>query len=77
MATHHQEIIDFIHAENWHQAHALAQDFKDPLSCLLHGYLHWQEGDLSNADYWYQRAGEIRGDSFENELERITQLVVT
>jgi hypothetical protein len=24
----------------------------------VHAYLHRKEGDLSNADYWYRRAGK-------------------
>ncbi|MBD3648262.1 MAG: hypothetical protein HUJ31_12605 [Pseudomonadales bacterium] len=42
---------------NWDRAHALVQD-NSPESCWVHAYLHRKEGDLSNARYWYNRAGQ-------------------
>lgn len=38
-------------------AHAIAQDVDDADGALVHAYLHRKEGDLSNAGYWYRRAG--------------------
>ena len=29
----------------------------------MHAYLHRKEGDLSNAGYWYRRAGKARPDA--------------
>jgi hypothetical protein len=42
---------------NWEQAHLIIQDLNDPFSCNIHAFLHRQEGDQSNAGYWYQKAG--------------------
>ena len=42
---------------NWEQAHLIAQTKETPLYCLVHAYLHRQEGDTWNAGYWYRRAG--------------------
>jgi hypothetical protein len=43
---------------DWHGAHGIVQrDETDPLSCWLHAVLHRQEGDLTNARYWYARCG--------------------
>ncbi|HJS38624.1 MAG TPA: hypothetical protein VJ789_10915 [Burkholderiales bacterium] len=43
---------------DWHGAHDIVQrDESDPLSCWLHAVLHRQEGDLTNARYWYARCG--------------------
>ncbi len=42
---------------DWERAHACAQDQHDAAGSLVHGYLHRKEGDLSNAAYWYTRAG--------------------
>ncbi len=43
---------------NWDKAHGLAQRHtSDPASDWVHAYLHRKEGDLSNAMYWYRRAG--------------------
>lgn len=76
MAKHHTVALQHIQNNQWHQAHELIQQNHDPLSSLIHGYLHWQEGDLSNADYWYHRAGQIRPtSSLQHEFVRITQLI--
>lgn len=39
-------------------AHSIAQDIPDRDGARVHAYLHRKEGDLSNAGYWYRRAGE-------------------
>jgi len=43
---------------DWDQAHKLAQDQDDADGAWVHAYLHRVEGDLSNAGYWYRRAGK-------------------
>lgn len=45
---------------DWKQAHEAAQAEADAESAWVHAYLHRQEGDLANADYWYRRAGRRR-----------------
>lgn len=52
-----QKAIGLIEAGDWQGAHSLIQNEADPLSCLIHAYLHREEGDLANARYWYHRAG--------------------
>lgn len=42
---------------DWNRAHGCAQQGEDRESCWVHAWLHRQEGDLSNARYWYTRAG--------------------
>ena len=42
---------------NWEKAHEVAQDVEDIEGAWVHAYLHRKEGDLSNASYWYRRAG--------------------
>lgn len=44
----------------WDAAHELAQSEKNQAGWWVHAYLHRVEGDLSNADYWYRRAGTER-----------------
>ena len=44
--------------ENWDKAHNIAQSISTELGSWIHAYLHRVEGDLSNADYWYKRAGK-------------------
>ncbi|UTF60114.1 hypothetical protein [Gilvimarinus sp. DA14] len=70
-----QKAIAAIEQGDWHGAHELVQDGNDSLSCLLHGYLHREEGDLANAAYWYRRARQSMPDnSLADELERIKTL---
>ena len=42
---------------NWDKSHDLIQDGNDLSSVRIHAYLHRLEGDLSNAQYWYTKAG--------------------
>jgi hypothetical protein len=41
----------------WERAHNIVQEMNDQPSALIHGFLHRKEGDLSNARYWYDKAG--------------------
>jgi hypothetical protein len=45
---------------DWNRAHEIVQAEKNKSAERVHAYLHRKEGDLSNADYWYNRAGEER-----------------
>ena len=42
----------------WGKAHDLAQKAGTKEGDWVHAYLHRVEGDLSNASYWYARAGK-------------------
>jgi hypothetical protein len=42
---------------DWDKAHECAQADDGPDAAWVHAYLHRKEGDLSNAAYWYRRAG--------------------
>ena len=43
---------------NLDKAHNIVQSISTELGSWIHAYLHRVEGDLSNADYWYKRAGK-------------------
>ena len=44
----------------------------DKNSSWIHAYLHRYEGDISNANYWYERAGISPIDeSLDNEAKKI------
>lgn len=47
---------------DWDTAHARLQSGTDADSAWVHAYLHRKEGDLSNAGYWYRRAGRPMAD---------------
>ena len=58
--------------ENWEKAHQLVQDEKDSESAWVHAYLHRQEGDTLNAQYWYTRASrEMPDETLAQEWENI------
>jgi hypothetical protein len=60
---------------DWHRAHALIDQLKDQPSALIHAYLHRKEGDISNADYWYEKAHASRPQvSLEKEWEQLVVL---
>ncbi len=57
----------------WDRAHALAQADKSKSGDWVHAYLHRVEGDLSNAEYWYRRAGEpVHTGDLSAEWDEIT-----
>ena len=57
---------------DWEAAHRLAQQQDDRDGAWVHAYLHRKEGDLSNAAYWYRRAGRpVSGLSLEEEWREI------
>jgi hypothetical protein len=43
----------------WARAHDLVDQLGSTEGMAVHAYLHRKEGSLSNADYWYRRAGRI------------------
>ena len=53
--------------EDWQQAHKLIQDEEDSKSAWVHAYLHRQEGDTMNAQYWYTRASRSMPDETLNQ----------
>jgi hypothetical protein len=45
----------------WERAHEIAQASEGVAEFdRIHALLHWIEGDRSNSDYWYRRAGKAR-----------------
>jgi hypothetical protein len=48
---------------DWDRAHSIAQSLSSQNGSRVHAYLHRKEGDLSNASYWYSRAGISVPDS--------------
>ena len=60
----------------WDDAHKIVQQDNSRLAAWLHGVIHQEEGDLSNARYWFNRAGRHEPDAttadelnhFEHEL---------
>ncbi len=47
---------------DWGRAHRIVQEISGSNAAWVHAWLHRQEGDGWNADYWYQRAGRPRSE---------------
>jgi hypothetical protein len=52
-----RSILALLRAGQWAAAHDRVQLHQSPLAAWLHGLLHLQEGDLEDAENWYERAG--------------------
>jgi hypothetical protein len=68
----HLQALWYDAKNNWNKSHELIQDVEDANAAWIHAYLHRKGGDISNADYWYRRAGKKRSSlSLEQEWEEI------
>lgn len=57
---------------DWNAAHKCVDELSDSDNMWVHAYLHRKEGDLSNARYWYRRAGRPpHSGSLEDEWGEI------
>ena len=62
---------------NWDMAHNIVQDIETKTASWIHAYLHRVEGDLGNANYWYNRARKKSStESLEAELNNIIKSVL-
>ena len=62
---------------DWDRAHKIVQDESSREAAWVHAHLHRVEGDLSNAGYWYRRAGQpVAKDTVEAEWERIASALL-
>lgn len=61
----------------WDTAHRLAQSSDDGIGAWVHAFLHRVEGDISNAAYWYRRAGKpISSTPLNEEWEEIVSALL-
>ena len=62
---------------DWEKAHTIIQDIEDKTAAWIHAYLHRKESDISNADYWYNRAGRKRPSLIvQEEWESIVKKLI-
>jgi len=54
----HLQALWYAGRHDWDMAHNIAQDIHSETGSWIHAHLHRQEGDESNAAYWYRRAGK-------------------
>lgn len=63
---------------NWHEAHNIVQDTSGVEGDWIHAYLHRKEGDLSNASYWYRRAGKsTHTGTLREEWEQLVRALLS
>ena len=56
----------------WALAHGLVDELETRDGMAVHAFLHRKEGSLSNADYWYERAGrKFHRPSLDEEWEAL------
>lgn len=62
---------------DWETAHETAQEDKSVSGAWVHAYLHRVEGDLSNAGYWYRKAGRPQSSSsLQEEWRQIAEALL-
>ena len=62
-----------LEAGEWEAAHNIVQEDESNLASWMHAIVHLQEGDTSNARYWFRRAGRssVGVEAIESELVKI------
>jgi len=59
---------------DWAQAHRLVDELESCEGMAVHAYLHRKEGEVWNADYWYERAGRtFYRPTLEEEWEALVE----
>ena len=62
---------------DWDRAHEATQADADATVSWVHAYLHRKEGDLSNAGYWYSRAGQpVAEGGLDAERDAIVRAIL-
>jgi hypothetical protein len=62
---------------DWDAAHRTAQGIETAEGSWIHAYLHRKEGDLTNAAYWYRRAGKpVCSTSLNEEWAEIASALI-
>jgi hypothetical protein len=68
------EALWYAGKDEWDKAHEVTQESGDRNVDWVHAWLHRDEGDLSNANYWYNRAGRtMPSHSLQEEWDAIAQ----
>jgi hypothetical protein len=72
--TAHATALWYAGNGNWDKAHDIVQDLPDEDASRIHAFLHRQEGDISNAKYWYTKAGtKMPASTLEEEWEDLVK----
>lgn len=72
--NNHLKALWYEQKGDWSTAHEIVQNISDEKAALIHAYLHRQEGDEHNANYWYARAGqEFNSSCLNKEWEHLVK----
>ena len=73
------EALWWLKRGDWGRAHQCVQGHEGEADCdWVHAHLHRQEGDMSNAQYWYRRADKpVSGVSLQDEWSEIVASMLT
>ncbi len=68
-----QDAIQALEQDDWDKSHRIVQGIESGTAAWFHGILHMIEGDQSNAQYWYRRAGRSYpgNDKVQDELRAL------
>ena len=68
-----QVALDHLVKGEWEAAHVIVQEDDSALASWMHAVVHLQEGDTSNANYWFKRAGQpmVGIAEIDHELKKI------
>lgn len=62
---------------DWEKSHEIIQDINDKTAAWIHAYLHRKEGDVFNANYWYNRAQrKMPGYALEKEWKEMVEEIL-
>tara|TARA_B100000459_G_scaffold112240_1_gene65934 strand:- start:460 stop:849 length:390 start_codon:yes stop_codon:yes gene_type:complete len=62
---------------DWETAHKVALEDKSASGAWVHAYLHRVDGNLSNAGYWYRKAGRPKASSsLQDEWQQIAKALL-
>ena len=63
---------------DWTAAHDLLQGQESGDGAWVHAYLHRKEGDISNASYWYRKAGKpVASSTLDEEWDSLAEALLS
>jgi hypothetical protein len=63
---------------DWPRSHALVDELETADGMAVHAYLHRKEGQVSNSDYWYRRAGRrFHRPTLEAEWQALVEALLS
>jgi hypothetical protein len=71
------EAMEMDEIDDWEAAHRIVQHWDTPEANWIHAYLHRKEGDMWNANYWYDRANRVmpKTKSLDDEAHEIREFL--